>query len=232
MYGSVLDNQDGSYTIAYSAPLAGMYVMRLSLAEAGLNVTLFNGTSFGHLTDLYDSESSFATANLGKANNLGSTVSWTGDIGGVSGARGDLGLGSYFGKYFTSNEATIDFDMRDVTTDSVIDNSNHSMYKFRDEYWSARFTGMISPMFAEWYEFSIVVDGDSSVSMRIGGVGNEFNQSQPGDVVIAYNASHPIVRGKYYFGDTLSREIVLEYAHLTGDAQLTLYWQSPSTPFR
>jgi len=68
--------------------------------------------------------------------------------------------------------------------------------------------------------------------MRIGGVGNEFNQSQPGDVVINYNASHQIKKGKFHFTDVLSREIVLEYVHFTGDAQLTLYWQSPSTPFR
>jgi len=205
--------------------------MRLSLAESGLNVTLFNGTTFGHLTDLYDSESSFAVANLGKANNLGSTVSWTGDVGGTAGARGDLGVGSYFGKYLTSNEGNIDFDMRGVTTDSVIGNSDHKRFKFRDEYWSARFTGMITPMFAERYEFSVVVDGDSSVLMRLGGVGNEFNQSQPGDVVIDYHASHQITKGEYYFTDTLSREIVLEYVHYTGDAQLTLFWRSPSTPF-
>jgi hypothetical protein len=79
---------------------------------------------------------------------------------------------------------------------------------------------------------SVVIDGDSSLTLRIGGRGNEFNQSQPGEVVLHYNASTILQSGEYVFSDTSSREFVLEYAHFTGDAKLALFWMSPSTPFR
>ena len=230
-YGSVIDNMDGSYTIAYSSPIAGSYVLRLSLAENGLNFTLFNGTTFGHLTDLNYNPPDYALKNLGQANNLGTTVSWTGDIGGVPGARGDLGKGSYFQKYSTSIADLISFDATGITTDKVFDTAAKKLYKFRDEFWSARYTGLITPQYAELYTFSVVVDSDSALTLRIGGIGNEFNQSQPGTIVLLYNTSLLPLSGEYLFTDTKSREFVLEYAHYTGDAKLTLFWQSPSTPF-
>ena len=228
----MLDNQNGSYTIAYSSQTAGLYVMRLALAERGLNLTLFNDTTFGHLFDMNYNPINFNTKNLGQANNLDTTISWTGDIGGVSGARGDLGSGSYFGKYFSSKVESIEFDCTGKTTDSVFNTAASKLYKFRDEFWSARVTGMITPLYAEVYTFSVVIDGDSSLTLRIGGRGNEFNQSQPGDLVLSYNTTTILRSGEYLFSDTSSREFALEYAHFTGDAKLTLYWMSPSTPFR
>ena len=228
----MLDNQNGSYTIAYSSKTAGLYVMRLALAEHGLNFTLFNDTTFGQLFDMNYNPSDFASKNLGEANNLGSTISWTGDVGGLSGARGDLGSGSYFGKYFNSKIEKIEFDSTDRTTDSTFNTGAYNLYKFRGEFWSARVTGMITPQYAEVYTFSVVIDGDSSLTLRIGGRGNEFNQSQPGEVVLHYNASTILQSGEYVFSDTSSREFVLEYAHFTGDAKLALFWMSPSTPFR
>lgn len=225
--------QDGSYSISYVAPRAGMYVMRLSLAEAGLNLTLFNTTTFGHLFDKNHNPADFSTRNNGVPDNLGTTLSWTGDQGGMPGHRGDLGTGTYYDKFSSQVVGQVSLDLTGRPPTSLIPSSRgNDSFRFRDEHWSAIYRGMITPLFAEMYTFSIEVDGDSAVDLRIGGVGNEFNQSVSGDVVLEYNASHPVRTGKFLFTDAASREIVLRYIHFTGDAKLILYWQSPSTPFR
>ncbi len=57
--------------------------------------------------------------------------------------------------------------------------------------------------------------------MRIGGVGNEFNGSQPGTIVINTSGGET-TSGYFQFTDTKYREIVVEYAHFSADPFLSL----------
>ena len=229
-YGLVTDHMDGSYTISYSSNVTGMYVMRLALAEHGLNATFFNDTSFGFLYDKNFNSADFFKSREGVNVNLGSDISWTGDINGIPGPRGDLGSSSFISKYLSRVEKNVFFNFTNSSPDVYLNTQADNMYKFRDEYWSVRYTGLIIPPFAEIYTFSVDIDSDSSVELRIGGVGNEFNGSAPGDLVIYFNSSHQIPYGNYNFSDNKYREFVLSYSHPTGDAVLALYWESYSTP--
>jgi hypothetical protein len=101
--------------------------------------------------------------------------------------------------------------------------------KFRDEFWSARWVGMITPKYAERYTFTVKCDSGSFVRLYIGGIGTWTNESSLGDIVFSSNQTSSI-SGKYTFIDTFPKEFVLEYAHYTGEAYMTLQWRSPSTP--
>jgi hypothetical protein len=49
-YGLPTDHLDGTYSISYTVPKSGQYVLRVAVAESGLNATYFNSTDFGHLS--------------------------------------------------------------------------------------------------------------------------------------------------------------------------------------
>lgn len=230
MYGTLTDLNDGRYSFQYTAPHAGQYVLRLSLAEAGLNASYFNGTSFGQLVDQVDSYDRFRAGVQGRAVNLGSSISWTGDIGRRPGVRGDLGEGTYLNLFQTRMEASIGVDLRGIDMNDYLGNAARIRHKFRDQFWSATWTGMIIPQYAEEYTFTAEVDSDSTVLLRIGGRGLEFNNSQPGAIILNVNGTSASTTGRYNFSDTRYREFEVRFVHYAGDAVLKLYWESPSTP--
>lgn len=228
-YANVVDNLDGSYTFSYNVEPAGQYVLRLSLAETGLNATYFNSTDFGYLVDSDFNNPDFASSVQGRPLNLGSTISWTGDIGGSLDPRGGRSAdGSYYDRFLSRMEKTPSIDLRDADVDKFLGNSDGARYKFRDEYFSVRWTGMITPEYAEVYKFLIEVDSGSVARLVIGGVGLEFNNSQPGIEVA--KAGQTTLPGLYNFTDIKHREFLLEFSHSRGDAVLKLYWESLSTP--
>ena len=245
VYADVIDNMDGTYLVTHAATMAGQYVMRFSVAQAGLNASYFNNTGFGYLTDRRFFSQQWAETLGGVAQNLGTTISWTGDVGGSHGfgsanKSGDLGAGSYYGFFRSRVETTVNLNLtfgNGLTGLSVSDRSlreTRSAFpradKFREEYWSVRYTGMITPSVAETFLFTVLCDASSDVRLYIGGVGTALNGSAPGSLVINMTSTHAANTGSYNFTDSNSRELVLEYAHYMGEAFLQLQWQSPSTP--
>jgi len=233
VYGVLTDHLDGSYSIDYNAPIAGEYVMRLALSEDGLNATYFNNTDFGYLIDQDFNDQSFVVGQQGRDVNLGSSISWTGDLGRRPGSRGDLGAGTYFHRFGSRTEQNISVDLRNIDMDDYIGNSNRTRYHFRDEFWSARWTGMITPEYAEVYTFTVELDSDSTAKLWIAGRGLEFNNSQSsmGDLLINADGAQSL-SGTYNFSDTKYREFRVDFVHHSGDALLKFYWESPSTPRR
>lgn len=230
-YGTWIDKSDGSYMVKYNAQHAGLYVLRLSLAEPGLNGTYFNDTSFGYLADAYDSLPDFAASRLGISANLGSSRSWTGDLGRrPNDTTQGIGSGTYFDRAFSRVDSNIDFNVTQNSEDSTgnIKGLLKDRFKFRQSYWSARWVGLITPIFAEAYKFTITVDGYSNATLRIGGRGNTLNDTMPGDIVIDTKSGTTV--GFYNFTDKNYREFIMEYNHGQDDAALSLYWESPSTP--
>lgn len=220
--------------------MTGQYVLRLSLAETGLNATYFNTTSFGYLVDKNFNPTNFSLTREGIANNLGTKIGWTGDLGGLPNPRGSRGIdGSYHHKYTSKVEENIDIDLVNGNVNLFVNDGSQledgvTKFKFRDEFWSARFTGMITPEYAEMYKFYLELGNtsESTAQLRIGGRGNEFNMSEPGDIVIDVQLTGIATSfGFYNFTDNLYREFVLEYTLKRGDAVLQLYWESPSTPY-
>jgi hypothetical protein len=232
VYGVLTDHLDGTYTFDYTAYAAGQYVMRLALAEDGLNASYFNGTSFGRLLDQDYNYPSFEIGQQGRAVNTRSAKSWTGDLGRRPGVRGDLGEGSYLNRFHTRAEQNISVDLRGIDMNDYMGNTNNARYDFRDEYWSASWTGMITPERAEVYTFTADVDSDSTLLVRVGGRGLEFNHSAPGQVVLNISEARSDRSGTYNFSDARFREFEVLYAHKTGDAVLRLYWESPTTARR
>lgn len=229
VYGTLTDHSDGRYTFDYTVPHAGEYVLRISLAESGLNASYFNGTAFGHLVDQNFNMHPFEAGVQGRAVNLRSSISWTGDLGRRPGVRGDLGEGTYLNLFQSRTEKQISVDLRNIDMSDYLGNTDRARYKFRDEFWSATWTGMITPEYAEEYTFTVEVDSESTALLRIGGRGLEFNNSQPGGVVVNVTATSADTTGRYNFSDTRYREFEVRYVHYTGDAVLKLYWESPST---
>ena len=129
-------------------------------------------------------------------------------MGDVQGTLGDLGESSYYERYQTRIEPNISLDIGYTETpDEYFNNLNGTYtfnpvngtythvpntinYKFRNSYWSAIWRGMITPTYAEMYRFSIDVDPDSTVKLRIGGLGTEFNQSDSGTMIINYTSGN------------------------------------------
>lgn len=233
MYGEWVDYGDGSYTAVYNATLAGQYVMRLSVAEAGLNATYFNNTNFGYLTDGNFNKPGFAAAQLGVPQNFRTSISWTGDIGGPHGPNGARGSSTYFQMFDSRMEPTVNFNLTMQPGNQRQKDLSETAYplsmRYRENYWSARWVGMITPQYAERYNFTLAVDPSSSVTLHIGGVGTMLNGSNPGVVVINSTGGN-FAQGLFAFSDAKSREFVLEYIHYDGPSYLTLYWQSASTP--
>jgi len=233
-YGLPLDHMDGTLSVDYTAQAAGQYVLRVAVAEAGLNATYFNSTSFGHLSDQDQRYPSFKQGLQGVPQNVRTAVSWTGDLGRRQDVRGALGEGSFEGRFLSRAEQNISLDMRgDV--EAYMGNTGPTgaieRYKFRDEYWAATWTGMITPQYAEEYVFSFQIDSASTATLRVGGRGLEFNNSQPGLLVLNTTGQGAGGSGRYNFSDTLYREFEVRFVHTTGDAQLSLFWASPSTPY-
>ena len=245
VYGVVSDHSDGSYSIRYNINITGEYVLRLAIAEKGLNATYFNSTSFGYLSDMNFNEPGFESTLQGDAINPGTTKSWTGDIGGTHGVLGDIGNGSYFQRFKSRVDYIINFNLSqqrfpwqhasyfNSSADiSQLEKETFSAFsrqeKFRQDYWSVSWMGLLKPKYAELYNFTIVVDSYSTVVLRVGGVGLMTNQSAPGLVLLNYSGNSS-TQGTYLFQDTLPREFSLTYSHTLGPSYLQLYWESPST---
>lgn len=232
---SLVDHRNGQYSLTYNVPTAGDYVLRLALAEDGLNATYFNGTDFGVLFDRNFNDRAFELGTQGRPENLRTSVSWTGDLGRRPGARGDLGEGTYLNRYTTRKEQNISVDLRNIDmNDDYMKNADRALYKFRDEYWSVIWTGMITPEVAEVYTFTAEIDSGSTVSVRIGGQGLEFNHTRPGALVLNVTGAGGIAEasGRFNFTDMKYREFEVRFVHYTGDAVLKFYWESPSTSRR
>lgn len=225
------DHLDGSYSLTYSVPVAGDYVLRLALGESGLNASYFNGTDFGVLFAQNFNERPFELATQGRDVNLHTSLSWTGDIGRLASTQGDLGSGTYLNRYTTRMEQNISVDLRNIDMTEYMKSAN-TVYKFRDEYWSAIWTGMITPEVAEVHTFTAEIDSGSTVSVRIGGRGLEFNNTSPGVVVLNITGDSAETTGRYNFTDTRYREFEVRFVHYTGDAVLKFYWESPTTARR
>jgi hypothetical protein len=231
-YGSIIDHDDGSYTAEYTVDKSGMYVLRLALAEQGLNATYFNGTSFGQLFDDSFDSKVFIQSLQGRAVNYGSSISWTGDIGGNFTHDGSRGQGSYFGMYHTRNEPIVNVsNIRGIQPYLNSTSSPAMKYNFRDHFWSARWMGMITPLYPEVYKFTVEIDDNSETNLWLGGVGIQTNQSYLGNHVLNVSLSNRVKFAFYNFSDTRYREFLLEFVHYTGDAHLNIYWESISTPF-
>lgn len=261
-YGRVVDNNDGTYTLRYTEYTTGQYVLRLALAETGLNVTYFNNTQLGQLVsaDVVDPVYAENQRQAGVQSSLGSSVSWT----------GDLSMDTYYGAFLTEVASQVNLDLREslgnkrigfayeTHTPFIIDphfsnatskelaNISSTMTqtssKFREESWSARWFGTITPLYPEVYNFTIKMDDSSRARLFIGGVGNMMNVTtpplgatsspNPGQELVMDLTGSSTMGGTYNFSDTKSREIVLEYIHNhQTNAFVQLYWQSPSTPY-
>lgn len=234
VYGMWIDHGDGSYTASFSLQTCGQYVSRLSIAEPGLNATYFNDTTFGYLVDLDDNLNEFDDSRGGDDVNTGSTMSWTGDIGRRPGARGDLAEGSYFHRFKSRVESNVNFDLRsskDVTSGDIRNTLFSAGEKFREDYWSVRYVGLIKPGYPEKYNFTILADAESTVRILIGGTGSAALRNHPAQEVARLQPNASMAFGQYSFTDKNMREFILEYQHFTGpDTFLTVFWESPSTP--
>jgi hypothetical protein len=247
-YGDCIDREDGSYICKYNIPSTGRYVLRVSIEEPGLNATYFNSTDTGHLAN-FDFNNDALTAELmGDPINLGNTISWTGDISGPQGLNGQRKFGSYFDKFKSRVENDINFNWSIPASSPVkwnyesytpfsnfdtITSLGYNQSKFRQEYWSVRYTGRIFPSYAEEYIFSMILDSSSEVRLYLGGRGFAINSSDDYSRKLVFKAnSSASVKGVYLFSDTSPRDFMLEYIHRSGPSYATLYWQSPSTPYQ
>jgi hypothetical protein len=257
LYGQWIDHQDGRYSASYSLQTTGCYVMRLSVLEPGLNATYFNDTTFGYLSVRDSNLPSFQDSLGGAAVNSGSSISWTGDIGGSPG-DGVLGEGTYFHRYHSQTESEIYFDSREVTDFTIWNITRNQTTrsssftksyrlantrfpssspsappaKYRESYWSVRYTGVLYPEHAETYTFTLFTDPEATASLRIGGVGLHTNQTSLGDLVVQSSQSSEKASGQFRFSDLRSQGLLLLYQHYSGtDTFLKLYWESPSTPY-
>ena len=256
-YGLWVDNGDGTYTVTATPTIAGQYVSRYSIALPGLNATYFNDTSFGYLFDKNFNPldpSLYVDRNDYQPFNLGTSISWTGDIGGrpeendptTLGGKGGLGKGSYFNMFKSRIENNVDFNLTTSHASRALGflDETHTPFqrheKFRESYWSARWVGMITPTAAENYHFKFIVDTASEVLLRIGGRGVATNGSFADPPQQVLNISQSLFNGAtarqttgwFNFTDKKPREIVIEYIHYEGDSFMTLLWESPSTPLQ
>lgn len=261
-YGRIVDNKDGTYVLKYTEYKTGQYVLRLALAETGLNVTYFNNTDLGLLVSADVVDPAFAESRRqdGVQSSFGSTVSWT----------GDLSMDTYYGAFLTEVDTGVNLDLREslgnkrigfayeTHTPFIIDphradataaqlaNISSTMTqtssKFREESWSARWFGTITPLYPEVYNFTIKMDDSSRARLFLGGVGNMMNATTPPlGATLSPNPGQELVMdlfgtstkvGTFNFSDVKSREIVVEYIHHhRTNAFIQLFWQSPSTPY-
>ena len=226
VYGTWIDNYDGSYVVRYNAEKAGEYVMRVSVAEPGLNATFYNTTDFGFLTDGSSNPAGYQASLQGRAYNTRTSISWTGDIGRRPNVDGSIGEGSYYDRFKSMSIPMINFNNTlDVLSPTDPDEYE---YKFREDYWSARFHGLIIPEYAEKYNFTVITDPASRVKVYIGGRGTMLNDTESG--LLLLDSSSSISTGVYNFTDTKYREFIFEYVHYTGQSSIQLFWESPSTP--
>jgi hypothetical protein len=244
VYGIWEDHQDGRYTASYTIYTTGEYVVRLALADPGLNATYYNTTSFGYLVDFNDDPDAFTKSLEGAPVNTGLSISWT----------GDLMSNAYYHMFRSQVEPDVSFDYSSPPANKSFGykEETYSAFPIRDhfryQYWSVRYTGLIVAPVSETFIFFVQMDQNSRVLLRIGGVGLATNGSVPGDVVVNVStyqgaSNAPVydnsyfeasriseMRGTYRFTDTLYREFCLEYSHFEGPAKFDLFWESPSTP--
>ena len=257
--GSWYDHGNGIYIGTYNAPLSGKYVTKLSVLEPGLNATYFNTTDFGLLTDADYNTDKFIEKQLGRDINLGSTISWTGDIGRRPGLLGDLASGSYVNRFTSRVEDKIDFDFKsslssfndynsksDFNHTAILlenvalvgdlqnyynnDANGNKKWKFRDEQWSAVWSGLLKPPVAEEFILHIVMDPTSSVVLSLGELENAVAKQVSSNISIIINATSSKSSGYYNFTDNNYREFSLMYKHYEGPSFMKLMWESPSTP--
>jgi hypothetical protein len=235
-YGQWIDNQDGSYLVKYNAKKSGQYVMRFSIAEPGLNATFFNTTDFGSLNSGSPNKKEFIDKALGEPLNLGSSISWTGDIGRRPDPEGAIGEGTYIGRFKTRFESTINFNLSESVASKEFGYKEETyttfpagqLEKYRQEFWSVRYFGLITPKFAEEYIFSYDMDDSSTLRVYVGGVGNMMNDTNSAKLILD-SSSTKTKKGAYNFTDNKYREFIVEYSHNDGVSFLQLLWESPST---
>jgi hypothetical protein len=122
----------------------------MAILEPGLNLTIFNDTHWGHLWDGDTNDAAFILSTKGAPNSYGTAKSWTGDLG----SRGGLIYGgindTYIDRAFSRVENTLT-----ISLNSLIESNTLSSQKLREEYWSARFVGVLTPPVAETFSFII-----------------------------------------------------------------------------
>ena len=260
--GSWYDYGNGLYIGTYNVPLSGKYVTKLSVLEPGLNATYFNTTDFGFLTDADYNTDEFIVKHLGRDINLGSTISWTGDIGRRPGSLGDLASGSYVNRFTTRVEDKIDFDFKSSISsyfneynskydfnDTAIrlenvalvgdrqkysnnDADGNKKWKFRDEQWSSVWSGLLKPPVAEEFTLHIIMDPTSSVVLSLGELENTVAKQVSSSISSIINSTSTKSSGSYNFTDDTYREFSLKYKHYEGPSFMKLMWESPSTPLQ
>ena len=208
-----------------------MYVLRLALAEEGLNATYFNGTTFGQLFDRSYDSPTFIQSLEGNDVNFGNSISWTGDIGGNVSHDGSRGRNTYYNMYRTRMEPVINVsNTRGIST--YLNSSEGRNYNFREQYWSARWTGLITAPYPEVYKIILEIDDESTANLWIGGRGTHTNGSYVGEHVLNITLIDRVKESFYNFSDTKYREFLLDFVHYSGDAQLRIYWESLTTPYQ
>ena len=188
------------YTCAYAVPLTGIYSLVLALAEPGLNATYFtsvNGASSVHTA-------------------MQQGVIYEPSATNVYNIRIDYAIDFNFTADFLSYNT---YNTHNMSASGGAHMSGVVGQKPPQDNWSARWYGLITPVYAERYEVIILTDSSSTVKVYIGD-----------NVMPIIDCNTDSCRGSYTFTSTAPVLIVMEYAHGTGLSFLSLQWSSVSTP--
>ena len=138
--------------LKYTSLSQGQYVLRVSVSEPGLNTTFFNDTSFGYLVTQNDDLPAYKAARHGSPVSQAGTLSWTGDIGGVSGSGGSMRdwntTGSYFHRFASVVTEGVGFDLGRaiaVNVSASSAGSNLSKVSSGGNFSSVRFVNKVFP---------------------------------------------------------------------------------------
>jgi hypothetical protein len=132
---------------------------------------------------------------------------WDGDISGSP-------------QVFSVAEDTVDINISRTLNLSAIPSVFAG--KHRPESWGVEYKGLIRPMFAELYSFSVVCDSATQINLFIGLRGGAQT------LVLATHDSSS-ARGLFLFNTTDYYTFRLLALHSVGDTLLQLLWESPST---
>jgi hypothetical protein len=147
----------------------------------------------------------------------------------VGGGFTDSGLtGQYFSNANLTGSPT--FTRRDVRVDfnwGTTGKPGGSISPgFRDvtaDNYSVRWTGKVLPKFTETYTFRVIADDGARLMIRPTGSPTWTTIIDQWNAAGNYTATFALTKGQAF-------DIQLEYRELTGAAQVSLRWSSPSTP--